>query len=360
MNINLGGKSNNNKGSGIVGGLLLLVIATGLLWWNEGNNVRNIETVDQMKKEVIEISSSQVLPENDGKLVATNGDLVVTDEAVSDDTFVVSEKTPCLRRIVEMYQWEETENSDDDGTSYSYSQKWSEDILEISHSNSHQNPTVMPYSSKSFIANEVKIGEYKLSTEQKENLSTETECNITESALIEGYNLYGNYITNSSDINSPQIGDIRISWKYNNWDKASVLAVTAGDSFKDYLSKSNVTINRVDKGILSSADLIQNQENENNMMKWIFRALGAFMILMGYLTITGPLSRLTSKVPILGSLVGGTLGLISFLLAIIHASIIIIIAWFRYRPILSIVLIIVIIAAIILIKKIVKKNQPQE
>ena len=354
-------KSEKKKGSGIAAGFALLVIGTILLWWNEGNNVRNIKTITQMEKEVVDISSETVNSEYDGKLVATNGKMIVGDEFLNDSEFDVSIKTAHLNRIVEMFQWKEDETTDDEGdTTYSYSRVWSENIESLPHAgSSHQNPSYMPYHSQEYLANDVKVGAYSLSNSQIKVLATNADYTGSIEKSLDGYQKIGIYYTNSSNLDSPQIGDIRISWKYNDWSDASVLAVASGNSFVDFVSDAEVHINRVDEGILTGKQLIKNQENENNALKWILRAVGALMIFLGYLTITGPLSRLTNKIPILGSLVGGTLFVVSLILGIIHSLIVIIIAWFRYRPVLSIVLIVIVIALIVYLKMFAKKKSEE-
>ena len=352
----------NNKKGGVLAGLLLLVIGTGLLWWNEGNNVKNIRTISQMEKEVVEISSESIMAENNGKLVATNGKLVVQDEALNDEEFGVAIKTARLKRVVEMYQWEEKEETDDNGNrEYSYSQTWSENELGLTQytGQTHVNPNSMPYKSREFLAENVKIGAYNLSDDQIKVLATEQYYDIPNSIAMVGYSIQGNYLTNAGNVEKPQIGDIRISWKYNDWTEASVLAATFGNSFKDFVSDYDVHINRVDKGILSAKELIKNQENENNTLKWILRGVGAFMIFLGYLSITGPISRLSQNVPILGSVVGWALGLISFLLAVIHSLVVMIIAWFRFRPALAITMLVVIVVAIVLIIVLSRKKKQE-
>ena len=100
------------------------------------------------------------------------------------------------------------------------------------------------------------------------------------------------------------------------------------------------------------------------MFKWIMRAVGSLLILFGYLSIVGPIQRLANKVPVLGGLVGWVLGAITFLVAVIHSLLIIIIAWFRYRPVLAVLLLAVVIAAIVgiivLIKSKKNKEQPAQ
>ena len=365
MEINLNnfkaGNGNKKKGGGIITALILLLLGTILLWWNEGNNVRNIKTITQMEKEVIEISSETVNPENDGKLVATNGQLVVEDDSINDNEFAVSMKTPHLRRVVEMYQWKEDSDTDDDGhKTYSYKKVWDESVINSTsfhNSNGHDNPNTMPYKSNDFYASSVKVGAYNLSREQIEGMYPNAEFDVSSDVAPEGYHKSGAYITNSSNLDNPAVGDIRIVWKYNDWEEASVLAVTSNNSFKDFVSDAGVHINRVDKGLLTSKELIQNQEDENNMFKWIMRAVGALLILFGYLSIVGPIQRLANKVPVLGGLVGSALSLIAFLVAVVHSLLIIIIAWFRYRPLLAIVLLVVVIAAIVGIVVLIKKKK---
>ena len=119
---------------------------------------------------------------------------------------------------------------------------------------------------------------------------------------------------------------------------------------------------RVEKGLLSLKQIVQEMRNEDKFMKWILRLVGALLVIFGYLAILNPLSTLASFVPLLGGLVGGLLSLLAFLVGLVHSLIIIVIAWFRFRPLLSVVLIAVIVVlvyAIITLLKSKKKNQEQ-
>ena len=79
----------------------------------------------------------------------------------------------------------------------------------------------------------------------------------------------------------------------------------------------------------------------------------------GFRTILKPISAITSYVPLLGSLVGTAMGLVSFVLSLTLSLFIIAIAWIRFRPIIGISLLAVV--AILLIFLIIrskrKKNQ---
>ncbi len=58
-----------NPLSGIITGIMLIVIGTCVLWLNEGSYVNNMKAVKDVSENVIEISSEAVDPANEGKLV---------------------------------------------------------------------------------------------------------------------------------------------------------------------------------------------------------------------------------------------------------------------------------------------------
>ena len=365
MNFNLNMLNNNNKKSsnpfgGIIIGIILLIAGTVLLWWNEGNNVRNIQTVKEISEVVIDVDSTKIDENNNGKLICTSGDIQISDESVVDPIFSVGVKTAKLTRVVEMYQWEEEEHDDDNSKSYTYTKKWSSNIIDSSnfHQSGHENNVSMPYSSESFYASEVSLGEFKLSQEQIQGLSTNSDLTLDSNmSLQEGYKVYDKYITNSEDMGNPNIGDIRISYEYNSYTKASILAVQQGNSFTNFVSSVGKTINRVEEGILSSKEIINKLIDENNMIKWGLRLGGTLLIIFGYIAVLSLISKIASFVPILGNIVGALLGLIAFLVGLVHSIIIIAIAWIRFRPVLGISLIVIAVALVFAITKLVKKNK---
>ena len=95
----------NKKGglfAGVLVGLLMVIIGTVLLWWNEGNNVRNIKTTDEIEKTVVEITPDDDPAEFAGQLVAVGGKFIVEDVSLSDTTFGVEKHTAVLSRVVEV------------------------------------------------------------------------------------------------------------------------------------------------------------------------------------------------------------------------------------------------------------------
>ncbi len=343
-----------NSIKGILGGFVLLLICIILLWWNEGNNVRNIKTTNEMSKVYVDVSSDKVEATNEGKLVATHGKLINT-QVMTDETFNVTIETPVLERIVEIYQWEEDSSTDDDGeTTYSYKKVWSSDIIDSGtfHQGGHDHPAVKPYEDQKWTSTDVKVGAFDLSTKQIDMLSTDGKYNDfnldTITAL--GYKVEGLYVTNSDNLSSPKIGDVRISFVYNNSTEVSVLAVQSGNSFIDFTSEAGKNVNRVMDGAHNGQDMINVIVKENNMIKWILRAAGILLLALGFGTILKPLSAASSYIPLVGNVVGAAVGLVSFLLALALGFVIIAIAWIRFRPLLGIGLLVAVVAIIVLLK----------
>ena len=352
-----------NSFKGVVGGFIFLVLGVILLWWNEGNNVKNLKTTAELEDSYVDVKSNKVESKNDGKLVATHGKLI-NEKELTDETFGVTIKTPIMKRTVEVYQWKETSNNDKDGnTTYSYNKDWSERLIDSSefHETGHDNPTSKLYEDKTYTSDDVKVGAFSLSSEQVEKLSTKANFTEFNQETINGLNLKitNNYITNSEDFENPKIGDVRITFTFNNSTEVSVLAIQSDDSFVDFTSKAGKKVNRIVDGSHNGKDMIESIRSEDKFMKWILRFFGFIICMAGFRTILKPISAISSYVPLLGSLVGTAMGLVSFVLSLSLSLFVIAIAWIRFRPIVGISLIAIVVALIIflIIRSKKKKNQ---
>ncbi|MFM8807304.1 MAG: hypothetical protein ACKOJB_00080, partial [Chthoniobacterales bacterium] len=93
--------------TGIVVGIILIIVGIALLFWNEGRAVKTYNTLKEGQGLVVDVASDTVDAANDGKLVHLTAD-AVTDETLVDSDFAISANAIRLRRDVEMYQWKET------------------------------------------------------------------------------------------------------------------------------------------------------------------------------------------------------------------------------------------------------------
>ncbi len=87
-------------------GILLFVVAFPALFINEGCYVKTKKALDEGLGLVQSVSSENVDPAYDGKLVHMTGK-ATTEETLTDDEFGVSENAIKLYRTAEMYQWKE-------------------------------------------------------------------------------------------------------------------------------------------------------------------------------------------------------------------------------------------------------------
>ena len=353
-----------NSFKGILGGFVFILIGVVLLWWNEGNNVRNLKTTAEMDKICVDVSSETIDPSNEGKLIATHGKLINEQEMV-DEKFNIKITTPLMKRIVEVYQWEEDSSTDDDGdTTYTYKKVWSSDIIDSGnfHDKKKDNPKQKLYEDQTFASTEVKVGAFSLTSDQIKGLSTNgkyTSFNVEDAENL-NLSISGEYLTTSKDLNKPEIGDTRISFIYNNSTELSVLAVQSGNTFVDFVSKAGKSINRVMDGTHSGTEMINVIKKENNFIKWLLRFLGVLLIVSGIAAILKPISAITSYVPLLGNIVGAAVGLVSLLLGLALGAIVIAVAWIRFRPILGISLLVIATVLIVLLVIRGKKSKASE
>ena len=351
-----------NSFSGIIGGIIFVIIGIILLVFNERSNVKNIHDVKELKDSYVEVKSNSVDKENDGKLIVTNGKLDFGEEVLSDEKFGISITTPLLERTVEIYQWTEDKQESEDKTTYNYTKEWSKELIDsksFHESSGHSNPTSVPYEGASYQAKELKVGVYKLSSAFNSKLSAKNTYGDLESAkLPEGYKIYNNYITNSEEPENPKVGDIRISFNYANYSDVTVMGKLSFDTIVEYTTKEKTNITYFVEGTHDGAYIISSIEKGNKAMKWILRFIGTILIIAGIKALFGPLTTLSSYVPILGRLVDGAAGLVSFLVGLAISLIVIAISWIVFRPILGICLLAGAIILVVLAKKMgTKKDQ---
>ena len=66
----------NGKGNPIAGifvGFLFVIGGLILLWWNEGRTVKTEAAIKEAEQNYIDVESSSVNKDNEGKLIASNG-----------------------------------------------------------------------------------------------------------------------------------------------------------------------------------------------------------------------------------------------------------------------------------------------
>ena len=346
-----------NAFKGIVIGIILVAIAFPLLFWNEGRAVKRYKTLKEGGGAVISISADSADAANQGKLVHVSGK-AVTEETLKDQTFGVSANAIKLLRTVEMYQWQQESSSEqkkklgggtETVTTYTYSKAWSNSLINSGNfkkPDGHQNPNQMEYQSKEQVAGKVTVGAFTLSPTLVNKIKAYTPLSLaTNFTLPEGLadksKVISNTIYMGHEPSTPQIGDFRISFQEVKPHDISLVANQLNNTFEPYRAKAGGTIELLETGIHSADAMFQQAQKSNTILTWVLRVVGFIIMLIGFQMILAPLSVFADVLPILGSIVGVGTGLIASMVAGIFSFLTIAIAWFVYRPVLSIILIVI-------------------
>jgi hypothetical protein len=335
--------------TGIIIGFVLFMIAFPVLFWNEGRAVKQYKTLNEGAGSVISLPEARVLPENEGKLVHVFGK-AVTDEIVTDTEFEVAVNAIKLKRKVEMYQWKESKKSKTEKklgggkktvTTYSYRKSWSPSRIESSNFKKptrHQNPASMPYQSAEFLADEVSLGEFKLTRSLVGKINKTSVLPVADLANIDSLpdaTFHGNGIFFGDNPSSPQIGDLRITYQMVTPTDVSIISKQIDQSFEPYRAETGGTIDMLHLGLIGADNMFQQAHQSNSMWTWIFRLGGFILMIIGVAMILKPLSVVADVIPFLGNIVGAGTGILSLLIAAPFALLTVAVAWLRYRPLIG-------------------------
>jgi hypothetical protein len=342
---------------GVVVGIVLILVAGGLLFWNEGRAIKRLRALEEGQGAVVSVKVDQVSPKHDGKLVHLSG-MATTDEELHDATFGVRAKAIKLIRDVQMYQWTERKESktkkelggsSKTRTKYYYEKKWSSKAVDSSRfkkSAGHSNPS-MPHHGQTFTAREVRLGGYKLSPSLIGKMDQYKALGVTEKAFEEAkpavrdsFRRHGNGFYKGASPASPDIGDIKVEFRVVEPQTISLVARQTGDTFEPYATKAGGTIELLRPGTLSSDAMFEKAIEENANLTWILRLAGVVVMIIGFAFVFSPLSVLADVVPFLGNLVSMGTGLVAVILGLSLSFFAIAIGWVFYRPYIGIPLLV--------------------
>jgi hypothetical protein len=345
---------------GVIFGLVLFFGALVLLFWNEGRAVERYKTLKEGGGSVVSIAADRVDQGNEGKLVHVSG-RAESGGVVVDPEFAVRAKAIKIIRSVEMYQWAENSRSEtrkklgggeETVTTYTYEKRWSERRIDSSgfkQPEGHGNPQ-MPYQSETFVAPEVRLGAFRLPRFLVDQINVSRPLQLSDDVVAQAKfpprakrHETGLYLGFSAD--SPQLGDIRVSYSVVEDTEVSLAAEQHGDSFKAYKTKAGGTIALLQIGQVPAEAMFAQAQQSNTMLTWVLRVGGFVLMFIGFRMILGPLAVLSDVVPAIGSLVGSGVSMISGVIAAVLSTLTIAIAWIVYRPLLGISL--VVLAAVV-------------
>lgn len=237
-------------------GVLLILCSMLLIGYSEYNIIKVLMNRDSLNNKTIEVKSTIIDKNNNGKLVFVNG-YIILNKDLEDKDFNVKVRTSKLERIVEIYQYKETKEDDE---TYSYETDWYNELIDSSKfkNSEYKNPSDIKYKSEVYY-NDVFLGAFKLNNKEIDDLGLNSRyLNLnSEFASKNGFNISNEYYTTSKDIDFPEVGDIRISFRYNNSNSASVIAKQSNNMFEDY-KLNNTLINKIYNEKLTKEEVIDN------------------------------------------------------------------------------------------------------
>lgn len=357
--------------SGVLVGFVMVLICVGVLFWNEGRAVKTAKGLKEGAASVVSVSADRVDPANEGKLVHVSGPSSVTAPLVDAD-FGVSATGLRLARKVEMYQWRETSRSEtrtrlgggqETVTTYSYEKVWSpsaEDSSAFNQPAGHQNPR-LDVEGTEVLARDAKLGAFRLDEGLVARVGGGTALSLTPDLLPRVREAAGrlrrhvaisdNQILLSAQPASnavqgapapePTVGDLKITYQLVPAGEVSVAARQDRDGFGPYSARNGETLLLVSTGRVAASEMFKGAQDANAMMTWALRGGGLVLLMVGFGLILAPLAVVADVLPIAGTVVRMGTGLVGFVLALLVASAVIALAWFAFRPLLTVGILVV-------------------
>ena len=379
---------------GALVGLVLFLGAFPLLFLNEGSAVDRLKTLEEGENKVEHIDANQVFSTNEGKLVHLIGE-TTTDETLKDTDFGVAvNKVIKLRRVVKIYQWQEDQHSEtrqklgggtEKVTTYTYTKTWQESLIDsndFKRPEGHENPVEMPVSEDTFIAKQVNLGDFTLSSNLVSKLNnylrlpmtTETLGQVQEGVRTQLFRgsmtettseqdksrelhlHYGEFYVGQNPVD-PQVGDLRIKFQVVRPTTISVVAKQVTSSLAPYTTEVGGSIELFEYGTVTAEDMFKHAKMSSTLLTWFLRLVGFLVMFFGLSMIFNVLKVMTDFIPFLGNIVEWLGLFIAVIVAATLSLITIAIAWLYSRPLWSITVIVIALALLYFLKF---ARQPQQ
>ncbi|XP_075218742.1 transmembrane protein 43 isoform X1 [Lycorma delicatula] len=276
------------NGANVLVGLVLLSAGIWLLYWNERRAVNITHSLNEALNSVIHVSLIEVASEmNEGMLVYICGPLRI-DEPLTEPEYGISVPAVKLKQRVQMYQWTEEENINNDiytkswdnnGKSYTYTTEWRDKLIDSNRfytREGHHNPKEFPMKSEIYISEGVHIGKYTLSSELKEKLNDFIAVTSDERPERRDIKLHAGLYYHSIDVWNPEVGDIRVQFSYAGaaGDIVSIVGRQVGTELHgNLLARGRVPV-----------DVMLSQQHAHNT--WLIRLFRLLAWLLIYLAVT--------------------------------------------------------------------------
>ena len=353
-----GGRLKNALG-GVGMGFILLIVGTVLLFWNEGRTVKTTRMLKEAQGVCVELGDiDQVNPDMNGKMIHACG-LATTKDILTDGQFGISVNAVKLIRSTEFYQWVEHASSttkdkigggQETVTTYTYTKEWVGSPVNSSNFEDPEykgikNDVLLNLEDQTWQAKNVSFGAYRFPDALISQMNDRTSLIVDIEPEVEDeykgiIHTDGNVIYLGENPNSPNVGDVRVSYEKVLPGEVSILAQVAGDSFERYTAKNGYTLLTLRDGTVGMDNMFDTEREGNKTLAWILRILGILLIVFGFRNIFNIVTALLKVLPFLGNIANLGVGLVSWVLGLAWSLVVIAIGWLVYRPVLGVALLV--------------------
>lgn len=349
-----------NSLKGILTGLVLLVAAIVLLWWNEGRAVKVSKMLKAAETECVDVASvDSVDPALEGKLIHATA-VAKTDEVLTDPDYGLSVNAIRLERDVEYYQWVEHSSSEtkdkigggqETTTTYTYSKEWvsgpvdSGSFKDPDYQGSNYVRTTVP--ENTVTAQKVDFGAYVLPQAMVGAIPAGTAVNVPDS-VANGVDIFvqGNTVYYGENPQTPSVGDVRVSFSEADGGVASILGQVKGNTFESFKHKNGKSLMVLRMGEHSQEEMFESEKASNKFILWLVRILGVILMISALRMMFDILVAILKVLPFLGNIAQVGVNLVTGVVGFILSLVVIMIAWVAYRPLLAVALAVVIVALV--------------
>lgn len=376
------GKNVGNSFRGILTGLVMVIVATILIFWNENRAIKTYKAVGRAQDACVEMTDiNTVSPEFEGKTIHATG-TASTKEPLADENFGVRANALCIHRDVEYFQWvehtktttkEKIGGATEETTTYSYEKEWvsspqaSYKFKDPAYQN--KNFVFQVIDEKDVVPESVSFGAYKLpsfivsairGTEpamvemdslivRQWNSAVKAQLGLPDSITANYVSVRDNVVYIGSNMDNPDVGDVRVTFTYvPNDQEISIIANVTGNTFTQYVDERNgKTVSSVAMGAVPAEQMFESLKKSNKILTWVVRLILLIIIIAGFRKIFAFVPTLLKVLPFLGKGVGAILGFACTIIGIAWTFLFIGIAWITVRPVLAIILLVAVVALIV-------------
>ena len=186
---------------------------------------------------------------------------------------------------------------------------------------------------------------------KEKSVAEEDSMEQVVGAKLDYVHVKGNVLYFGKNPNSPQIGDMSVTFTKVLPGEASVIAEVNGSNLQSFTAKNGETLSVLTMGMLSMDEMFQNEHASNTIMTWVWRFVGLFLVIGGLKGIFGILTTLLKVLPFLADIVGLGVGLVCNVLGFVWSLLVIAIAWLFYRPVIAYILLVAILVLIVFLTR---------